>query len=352
MNDAWSISTSPLLTVAIPTRNRAVYLAQNLAQLRSELTGVADGLVEVLVSDNCSTDSTSTVVKGATKAGLPIRYVRNKNNIGWSQNFAQCFDLARGKYVLLLGDDDLFVDGALPLLLNRLTQNDYGVVCLRPYGFDADFRREYPGGCGRHRVFRDANQFLVAISRCFTLTSACVFNKSLLTEVDSKQFSWSDLAAFHFVLRAALAADENLFIDRYLIASKRQNSFAYEYGKVFVGELWRIIDAHVAFGLKPEAIRTIERDKMLCYYPFYLLDLRLSGRGDLKVTLDHFASRFHGRWLFTYWLAPIIRLPRPLAIVWGGATTVIGRVMGGELRRGVKFAWSWLVRWKRLAVGQ
>lgn len=335
---------SPLLTIAIPTWNRAAYLERNLAQLHSELAGVEPGKVEVLVSDNCSPDFTPAIVAAAVRGGLPVRYVRNEKNLGWALNFAQAFDLARGKYVLLMGDDDLFVDGALHLLLDRLAHGDFGVVCLRPYGFDEDFRREHPGGSGRERVFRDANSFLIAISRYFTLTSACVLNKSMLSQVDSRQFVTTDLAAFHFVLRAALAAEENLFIDKYLLASKRQNSFAYEYVDVFVGQLWRIIDAHVPLGVKPETVRVLERNKLLSYYPFYLLDLRLSGRGDLQSTLQQFAGRFHDRWLFKYWLVPIIRLPRPLAILWGSATTVIGRVMDGQLRRGAMFAWHRLVR--------
>lgn len=353
-SDACSM-VSPLLTIAIPTWNRAAYLAKNLAQLRLEMNSVEAGLVEIVVSDNCSPDSTRTVVDNAIMSGLPIRYVRNEKNIGWALNFAQCFDLSRGKYVLLFGDDDLFVDGTLPLLLSRLTQKDYGVVCLRPYGFDVDFRQEYPGGFGRERVFRDANQFLVAISRYFTLTSACVFNKLSLNEVDSRQFAAGDLAAFHFVLRAALAAEENLFIDKYVLAGKRQNSSGYEYAEVHVKEMWRILDAHVKWGLSREAIRVIETDKLLSCYPFDMLTLRLSGRGDLKATFDHFASRFGGRWLFTYWVAPIIRLPRPLAIFWGGVTTFIGRMIAGELRRGIKFAWSKVVRavaGKRPSFGQ
>ena len=335
---------SPLLTIAIPTWNRAAYLAQNLAQLRSELSGKPLGQVEVLVSDNNSPDSTPAVVQNATQSGMSIRYVRNDKNLGWALNFAQCFDLARGKYVLLLGDDDLLVDGALALVLSRLVQRDYGVVCLRPYGFDEDFRTEYPGGSGGERIFRDANQFLITINKCFTLTSACVLNKSLLCEVDSRQFATADLAMFHLMLRAALAAKENLFIEKYLIASKRQNSFAYDYGEVFVDQFWRIIDAHVAYGLRPELVRTLERQRILSYYPFYLLDLRLSGRGDLSKTRAHFANRFRKRWLFTCWLAPILLLPRPLAIAWGSVTTVIGRVLGGQLRRGVVFAWRRLVR--------
>lgn len=344
MTDSHPISTPPLLTVAIPTYNRAAYLAENLAQLRSELTGVSPGLVELVVSDNCSTDGTEAVVLEATASGLPIRYVRNAKNVGWALNFAQAFDVATGKYVLLLGDDDLFVDGALRLLLDRIGTREYGVVCLRPYGFDADFRKEHPGGSGRELTFRDPNAFLIAISRYFTLTSANVVNKSLLAGVDSRQFVTTDLAAFHLLLRAALAASENLYIERYLLASKRQNSFSYDYADVFVGQLWRIIDAHVQFGLAPETVRRLERDKLLSYYPFYLFDLRVSGRGDPKGTLALFAKRFHGRWLYNAWLAPIIRLPRPLAIVWGGATTVIGRIAGGDLRRGARFALNRLTR--------
>jgi glycosyltransferase involved in cell wall biosynthesis len=303
------------------------------------MRSIAPGLVEVLVSDNCSPDETPAVVEGAIKAGLPIQYIRNETNLGWALNFAQAYERARGKYILLMGDDDFLFDGALSLIVNLLTRDDYGVVVVRPYGFDEDFRKEHPGGSGRQRVFLDANAFLIAVSRYFTLTSACIVNKSLLSGVDSRRFIDTDLAAFHFVLRAALAAERNLFIESYQIASKRQNSFAYEYTDVFVDQMWRILDSHVPFGLKTETIRTIERHKMISYYPFYLFDLRTSGRGNLKVTWEHFDRRFHGRWLFRVWLEPTIRLPRPLAIVWGAGTTFLGRVASrGQLRRGVMFA--------------
>jgi abequosyltransferase len=338
----------PLLTVAIPTWNRARYLELSLTQLHSELRNVAPGVVEVIVSDNCSPDDTQAVVERAIGAGLPIRYIRNADNLGWALNFAQSFDLAQGHYVLLMGDDDLFIDGAVPLLLERLADRNYGVVCLRPYGFDDDFRREHPGGDGRERVFHDPNEFLLATSRYFTLTSACVVNKSLLAGVDSRQFCSTDLAAFHLVLRAALAGENNLYIEKYLIASKRQNSLSYEYAEVFVNQMWQIIDAHTAWGLTADTIRRLERDKMFSYYPFYLFDLRVSGRGDLRVTHDYLSRRFAGRWLFTYWLLPTIRLPRPLAIVWGGMTVVVGRVVDGQLRRGLAFGWNRLTRsWSR-----
>ena len=332
--------THPLLTIAIPTWNRAVYLDASLRQLQSELQSIEPTLVEIIVSDNCSPDNTPDVVRDAIGRGLPIRYIRNADNLGWAPNFAQAFEMSAGKYVLMMGDDDLFVDGGLALLLDRLRGHDYGVVCLKPYGFDEDFRQEFPGGGGRDRVFTDSNRFLVAISRFFTLTSSNVVNKSLLGGVETRQFLDTDLAVFHLVLRAALAARSNLYVDQYLVASKRQNSFSYEYANVFVRQMWRIIDAHVEWGLRPGTIRRLERDKLLSYYPFYLFDLRMSRRGNLDLTRELLDARFSQRALYRWWLLPIIQLPRPLALAWGAAAVVIGRVADGQLRRGIRFAAS------------
>jgi abequosyltransferase len=330
-------SAVPVLTIAIPTWNRHEYLRQNLRQLKAEIDTVGHNLVEVLVSDNCSSDATPDVVRETQLAGLAVSYVRNVENVGWARNFAQCVDLATGKYMLLFGDDDVLCSGALRLLLQTLATGDYGVICLRPYGYDVDYEKEYPGGSGRVHRFEDVSDFLIAISKYFTLTSALVINRTLLKDVDSREFIHTNLATFHLVLRAALAARSNLYIDRFLIASKRQNSSPYEFHKVFVSEFWEIIDAHIAHGFKSEAVRRLEQWRLFTYYPFYILDLRSSGRGDLAGTYEVMEARFGTRLLFWLWLFPILRLPRPLAITWGVLTMTVGRMANGEFRRGIIF---------------
>lgn len=333
---------SPLLTIAIPTWNRAAFLALNLERLSQEGRSYW-GTVEVLVSDNASSEGTHRVVADAIAGGMPIRYIRNAENIGPDANTAQCFNLAQGKYVLIMGDDDLLVDGALPLLLERLSIGAYGVVCLRPYGFESDFRKEYPGFGGNERVFRDAGTFLAVIGPRMTLISSCVISKSLLPKVDARQFCGDNLVQVHLVLRAALAAKENIFVDRYLIACKRNNSGGYDFSQVFVSNLGAVLDSCKLLGLTESAIFAIERRFMLTYYPFYLLRQRLSKSGDLNATLARFTERYRGRFLFTYWLVPIMRLPRPLGILWGGMATFIGRALNGDLRRGIVFAWNRVV---------
>lgn len=331
------MNSGPILTIAIPTWKRAAFLRVTLEQLYHEMFGIPSGMVEILVSDNNSPDDTASVVQGAVKSGLPVKYTRNSENIGSDANIAQCFNLAHGKYVLILGDDDLLFDGSLEILLNRISNNNYGVVCLRAYGFVADFRKEYPGAGGKEITFSDGGKFLAAIGPAMTLISSCVINKSLLPSLDAQQFCGSNLVQVHLVIRAVLAAKANLFINQYMIACTRNNSGGYDFSSVFVKKLGQILDGYRAFGLSQVAVEAIETRLIIGYYPFYLLRQRLARSSDTNDTLNCFADRFRRRWLFKYWLAPIIWLPRSGAILWGGFATLLGRVACGDFRRGVAF---------------
>lgn len=331
-------ATEPLLTISIPTWNRSSYLALTLEQLRRELDRVGDHSIEILVSDNCSTDDTPQVVKTYSSPSLPLRYVRNTENIGSDANTVQCFSLARGKYVLILGDDDLLIDGALASLSSRLRAGEFGVVCLRPYGFDSDFRREYPGGKGKLREFTNPGDFLAAIGPYMTLISSCVINKSLLTNVNVREFCGGNLAQVHLVIQASLRAKVNLFVDDYQVACKRNNSGGYDFSRVFVHEFGRILDQSRRDGLSDSDVRKIETRMLLGYYPYYLFRQRRDRSGDLAATTAQFVARFRTRPLFWFWLAPNLYLPRALALAWATLTTFLGRAATGELRRGMAFA--------------
>ncbi len=337
-------SLSPLLTISIPTWNRASFLSLTLNELQRQVKEVGQGLVEIIVSDNASLDGTQDVVSLAIHSGMPIRYIRNIENIGSDANIAQCFNLSQGKYVLILGDDDVLIDGTLFLLLSRLKQYDYGVVTLKPYGFDTSFREEYPGGRGGGHTFDNVPEFLAEIGPLMTLISACVINKSLLPDVDARKFCGGNLVQVHLVLQAAFAAKENLFLNKYLVACKRNNSGGYDFSAIFVTSLATVLESYKSLAFTQDAILAIEKTFLIGYYPYYLLRQRLSLSGSLQETKLRFMERFKGRFLFDYWVAPIMFLPRPAAILWGIMVTVVGRVLNGDLLRGISFAVNKLPR--------
>ncbi len=327
----------PLLTIAIPTFNRASYLAQTLAQVLKERATVAAGRIEILVSDNCSDDATPTVVARAAEGQSDFRSIRNPRNVGSDANIAQCFNEARGRYVVILGDDDMPCDGALAELVGWLDSDDYGVVYLRAYGYETDMRAEYPGPGGAVRVVTDPGSFIAGVGPYVTFISSLVIKKDMLAGIDANAFCGGNLVQVHLMIRAALAAGRNLHVSRYMIAATRNNSGGYDFAGVFVGELGKILDASRPLGLSRRAIRAFETRMILTYFPFYLLRMRRDDAPGRDDTLRAFVDRFRGRPLFWVWLAPTLRLPRPLALAWGGMTTLLGRIIAGDLRRAISF---------------
>ena len=91
----------PLVTIAIPTYNRAhLYLRDAIASA----VGQSYSNLEILISDNCSTDNTEQLVKEFTDPRL--RYFKQSVNIGANNNFNFCLEQARGSYFHLFMDDD------------------------------------------------------------------------------------------------------------------------------------------------------------------------------------------------------------------------------------------------------
>ncbi|ODT45668.1 MAG: hypothetical protein ABS70_02615 [Nitrospira sp. SCN 59-13] len=118
-------SGRPLVSVIIPTYNRAPLLKTAIASaLNQERAGDLFD-VEVIVVDDCSPEDMSPIV-----AKFPgVRYIRLPENRGASGARNAGIKEARGKYVALLDDDDEFLTHKLMIQVPVLEANpDVGVV--------------------------------------------------------------------------------------------------------------------------------------------------------------------------------------------------------------------------------
>ncbi len=109
---------TPLLSLGIPTYNRALLLRQALHAVLAQAT---DG-TEVVVSDNASTDDTASVLADA-QAAFPsacLRALRQPTNVGPDANIYAVVREARGAFVYLLSDDDVLLPGAVAKLLDLM----------------------------------------------------------------------------------------------------------------------------------------------------------------------------------------------------------------------------------------
>lgn len=90
----------PLVSIGIPTYNRASLLRRAIDSALNQ----DYGNVEVIVSDNASTDETEEVCRGYQDRRF--KYIRQTVNLGPTRNFSEAFVHASGQFFMWLGDDD------------------------------------------------------------------------------------------------------------------------------------------------------------------------------------------------------------------------------------------------------
>ena len=94
----------PMVTVAIPTFNRLTLLQRAVA---SALAQNYQNL-EVIISDNASSDGTSEYLRSLDDVRL--RIILGQTNVGMVGNWERCLAGARGDYFLLMSDDDALLE--------------------------------------------------------------------------------------------------------------------------------------------------------------------------------------------------------------------------------------------------
>lgn len=126
----------PLLTIAIPTYNGSKTIGDMLDLLLPQITNE----VELIISDNASTDTTCDIINNYIKKGYAINYLYNSTNIGPDANFLKCLLAGNGKYVWLLSDDDIAIENSVRNILNYIKNNqDVDLIYLTT----RDFRGKY-----------------------------------------------------------------------------------------------------------------------------------------------------------------------------------------------------------------
>lgn len=119
--------SAPVLSICVPTFNRARYLDCLLADLAERIEELGCSY-ELLIGDNASEDNTAEVVRGYEEK-LAIRYFRRPENVGGFLNTSKLFEAAKGRYVVYVADDDFLLMDALGRHIAYLEEHpDVGAV--------------------------------------------------------------------------------------------------------------------------------------------------------------------------------------------------------------------------------
>ena len=124
------------LTVGIPTHNGSMYIKETINSILSQLDGIDQNQLEILISDNASTDTTEEIINEYV-AQYPniFSYYRNDMNVGYDRNVDLLFKRAKGTFVKLLGDDDTIVENSLNRIISIISTYQELAVILHSITF-------------------------------------------------------------------------------------------------------------------------------------------------------------------------------------------------------------------------
>lgn len=123
----------PLITMGIPVRNGEELAA---GAIESALAQTYPN-IEVLVSDNCSSDRTGEICRSYAVRDARVRYHRQSEDLGAGGNFEWLAQNARGKFFMWIAHDDTRAPDSAALLADALRRHPRAVIA---YGDTVELR--------------------------------------------------------------------------------------------------------------------------------------------------------------------------------------------------------------------
>ena len=108
------------LSICIPTYNRKEKILRQLSKVVPQLSKYDSDEIEIIVSDNSSSDGTSDALS-KIKEEYGIKLYEQTSNLGLVGNLYFLFDNAQGEYIWFLSDDDLVDDNAVSNIMEAIS---------------------------------------------------------------------------------------------------------------------------------------------------------------------------------------------------------------------------------------
>lgn len=118
----------PLISIGLPVFNGEPTIAKALDSILAQ----DYKNLELIISDNASTDRTQSICEGYAKQDNRVRYYRNHTNMGVSPNHNRVFELSSGKYFSWGAHDVELMPGMLRKCIAILEQSASNLVLVYP----------------------------------------------------------------------------------------------------------------------------------------------------------------------------------------------------------------------------
>jgi glycosyltransferase involved in cell wall biosynthesis len=127
-------TSSPTVSIGFVVRNDEKYIRQALESLLAQ--SYTD--FELTISDNASTDDTSTICQEYARRDPRITYVCQNENIGLTKNLEYALKNTRGQFFMWAASDDIWHPDFLKTLVEALQKKPQAALSFAPYAWIDD----------------------------------------------------------------------------------------------------------------------------------------------------------------------------------------------------------------------
>lgn len=97
--------TQPLVSIVLASYNGEKYIEQQLKSIAAQTYAN----LEIIISDDNSTDNTREIITGFAKGDQRVRTIFNEQNKGYNKNFESAFLTAKGDFIAIADQDDVWL---------------------------------------------------------------------------------------------------------------------------------------------------------------------------------------------------------------------------------------------------
>jgi len=243
-------------------------MSRSLDSICPQVVGLEDR-VEIVFSDNASTDNTPQIIKDRQKKYPFIKYFRNDENMGPDRNFDRVVDRANGEFVWLFSDDDSLKEGGVRKVLDVIEKNpDIDAIYVNYVGDNQlNLDKDY--------LCANGNEFFSRTDFRNGLMSNNVVRRSAWKKIDPEKYMGTGWVHIGVLMEAMVKSRGYVIAERYVVQGAVEE-VAYRSGKTqdalaLVGTNFvSIVKSMSALGYSPEVIKrgvAAIKDGNLLYLP-------------------------------------------------------------------------------------
>ncbi|NIL21917.1 glycosyltransferase family 2 protein [Yersinia mollaretii] len=274
------------LSICIPTYNRSGSLIKQINfVLEDAISIMSDDMFEIIISDNKSDDEHhKKIIKEieGLKQKYPtvnLYYFSNKENVGLVRNLKVLANIAKGKYIWFVGDDDEIHKGIISKILPLLNENK-GMVFINHRAVDKDnnilMDNAFIGNKHKslYEIFKHSNTTMMFIT-------ACVYKKEFVDEVfenEDSRLSLPFYLSFYCFEKSGATLVNDIMIDNYWGDTSWSDSSWIVFSNQIPRDIFKIIKESknkkdAVFAFYPFLIKTfvsIAKHKIFKFIKFFL----------------------------------------------------------------------------------